>query len=164
MSDWFRTPVNAIPLAAIVPTLFALLVHYNPPTPVHILFITYPPGINALFILVSFGVSGIYLSFFMVVLAALIARLRGWRPEGTFRLGRWAYPIIIGALVYQVLMLLNILVPTGNSSPKAALFNYDWLTLGVVVIIVIIGAIYYLVSRPQDRIEARSTTAGTLSQ
>src|SRR5207302_7903623 len=35
VSDPFRTPVNAILLAAIVPTLFALLVHYNPPTPVH---------------------------------------------------------------------------------------------------------------------------------
>jgi amino acid transporter len=154
VSPRFHTPVNAVLLGAIVPAVFALLVHYNPAKPVHFLFITYPPGINALFILVSFGVSGIYLSFFMVVLAALIARLRGWRPEGSFRLGSWAYPVIILALVYQVLMLLNILVPTGLDSPKGALFNYDWLTLVVVVAIVVIGGVYYLVSRPQDRVAA----------
>ena len=60
--------------------------------------------------------------------------------------------MIIGALVYQVLMLLNIMVPTGLASPKGALFNYDWLTLMVVVVIVLIGVVYYMVSRPQDRI------------
>ncbi len=159
VSTRFRTPVNAVLLGAIVPVLFAFLVHFNPSKPVHFLFITYPPGVNALFILVSFGVSGIYLSFFLVVLAALIARLRGWRPEGSFKLGVWAYPVIIVALIYQVLMLLNILIPTGISSPKGALFNYDWLTLAVVVLIVAFGAVYYLVARPQNRIAAQGHAA-----
>jgi hypothetical protein len=35
--------------------------------------------------LVSFGVSGIYLSFLMTVIAAWIVRARGWVPEGRSR-------------------------------------------------------------------------------
>lgn len=103
-------------------------------------------------ILVSFGVSGIYISFFMIVLAALIARMRGWKPEGSFQLGRWAYPVIFLALAYQVVMLINILLPPGDSSPRALLFNFNWLTLVVVMVIVIIGAVYYLVARPDRKV------------
>lgn len=161
ISPHFHTPVNALLVAAIIPALFAFLVHFNPQKPIHILFVTYPPGVNALFILVSFGVSGIYLSFFMVVLASLIARIRGWRPEGAFQLKGWAYPVIAVALVYQVLMLLNILVPTGINSPKGELFNYDWLTLVVVVIIAIVGAAYYVVSRPHKRVAQRVVRGGS---
>lgn len=154
VSDRFHTPVNALILAAVIPAIFSLLVHYTPSKPIHILFFTYPANVNALFILVSFGVSGIYLSFMMIVAAALIARLRGWRPEGAFRLGGWAYPIMIVALAYQVAILLDILVPTGLTSPKGELFNYDWMTLIVVVIILLIGGIYYVIRRPDRRVEA----------
>jgi amino acid transporter len=152
VSPRFKTPVNAILLGAIVPLLFVFLVHYNPSKPVHILWFNYPPGINALLILVSFGVSGIYISFFMIVIAALIARLRGWKPEGHFKLGKWAYPVIFLALAYQVFMLINILLPSGDSSPRAVLFNFNWLTLVVVMLIVILGAIYYLIARPAKRV------------
>ena len=71
---------------------------------------------NALFILVSFATSGIHLSFQMVVVAALIARVRGWRPKG-FDLGRWAYPVYLVAIVYGVGMLVNIVYPGALSSP-----------------------------------------------
>ena len=49
--------------------LFVLLVFYSPAKDVHIGFITYPANINALVALVSFGVSGIYLSFLLTVIA-----------------------------------------------------------------------------------------------
>ncbi|MGH7904286.1 MAG: APC family permease [Candidatus Dormibacteraceae bacterium] len=152
VSGRFKTPVNALLLAAVIPALFALLAHYTPTKPIQIAFVTYPANVNALTLLVSFGVSGIYLSFLLVVIGSLVARSRGWRAEGAFRLGRWAYPVTVGALVYGFLMLLNIVVPTGINSPKGALFNYDWMTLLVMVVIVIIGAIYYLAARPQIRI------------
>jgi amino acid transporter len=152
VSHRFRTPVNAILLAAIIPALFTLLAHYTPSKPLHILFFTYPANVNALTLLVSFGVSGIYLSFFMIVVAAFVARLRGWRPQGRFRLGYWAWPVMIGALIYQIALLVDILLPTGINSPKAVLFNYDWMTLVVMLVIVIIGGIYYLAGRPQRRI------------
>lgn len=146
------TPVYAILLGAIIAALFALLVHITPKNNIHVLFVTYPAHLNALFALVSFGVSGIYLSFLMVTVAALIARLRGWRPEGSFRLGRWAYLVNIVAVGYGVLMLLNIVVPTGLNSPKSVLFNYDWMTFIVMLFILVIGAVYFLATRPDRSI------------
>ncbi len=149
-----ETPVNAILLAAIVPALFMLLVHFTPSKPIHVWFVTYPAHVNALTALVSFGVSGIYLSFMLVVLGALIARLRGWQPEGSFTLGRWAYPVLVLGLAYSAVMLLNIVLPTGISSPKGELFNYDWMTLIVVLFICLIGALYYFAAKPQLRVGA----------
>ncbi len=154
VSPRFNTPTNALWLAAILPAAFSLLVHFTPSEPIHILFFTWPASVNALFVLVSFGVSGIYLSFQMVVLATLIARTRGWRPDGSFQLGRYAWPVTIAALVWGVGMLVNILLPTGTDSPKGALFNYDWMTLIVMLTITLLGAIYYLSSKPQDRVAA----------
>jgi amino acid transporter len=146
------TPVYAILLGAIIPALFALLVHVTPTTNIHVLWVTYPAHLNALFALVSFGVSGIYLSFLMVTVAALVARLRGWRAAGRFRLGKWAYPVNIIAIAYGALMLVNILAPTGLTSPRSVLFNYDWMTLVVVLVILIIGALYFVSTRPDRKI------------
>jgi amino acid transporter len=147
-----RTPVGAILIAAIIPELLSFLVHFTPSKPIHIGFITYPAHVNALAALVSFGVSGIYISFQMVVLAYLIARARGWRPEGPFTLGRWGVPVAILGLIYGVSMIVNIVAPTGLTSPRGELFNFDWLTLLVVFVIVLIGAIYYAVARPHLQI------------
>jgi amino acid transporter len=154
VSARFRTPVWALLLAAVIPALFALLVHFNPGKPIHLGFITYPANVNALAALVSFGVSGIYLSFQLVVAGALIARIRGWKPAGAFTLGRFGYPVIIGAMIYGIAMLVNILAPTGVGSPKGQLFNYDWMTLLVVVLILIIGALFFFTARPQRRMAA----------
>jgi amino acid transporter len=156
VSPQFRTPVPALLVAAIIPALFSLLVHFTPTHPLHLGFITYPANVNALFILVSFGVSGIYLSFMMVVYAALIARARGWRSTG-FSLGMWALPVYLGAAAYGTLMFINIVVPTGVDSPRGALFNYDWMTLVVLLAIMILGAVYFAISRPDRRIALRST-------
>ncbi len=67
----------------------------TPSSNISIGFITIPAHVNALFLLVSFAVSGIYLSFLLVVLGALIARLRGFQAQGAFRLGAWALPVMI---------------------------------------------------------------------
>ena len=72
----------------------------------------------------SFGVSGIYLSFLMTVIAAWIARARGWVPEGRFTPGRWGMVVTIIAALYLGLMLINVVVPTGLPSPRAY-FNLD---------------------------------------
>ena len=68
MHPRFRTPVNALLAGAVVTVLFVLLVFYSPAKDMHIGFITYPANINALVALVSFGVSGIYLSFLLTVI------------------------------------------------------------------------------------------------
>jgi hypothetical protein len=124
----------------------------NPANPVHILWFTYPAKINALYALVSFATSGIYLSFFLTVLGALIARLRGWTPSGSFTLGKWGMPVTIGGLVYLGLMLLNIVWPSSLSSGRGMLFNYGWVTLLVMLIIVLIGAAYEGLARPGKKI------------
>ncbi|MGA9920902.1 MAG: hypothetical protein WBR23_06605 [Candidatus Dormiibacterota bacterium] len=151
ISPRFETPVNAVLLAAILPAQFTLLVHISPSKPIVVGFVTYPADVTPLTALVSFGVSGIYLSFLMVVLAAVVARLRGWKAEGTFRLGAWAWPVLIGAAVYGARMLANILIPTGINSPKGELFNFDWLSLLVVVFICLIGALYFFLAHPHRR-------------
>lgn len=150
ISKRFKTPVVALAVAAVIPALFALLARATPAKPLHVLFFTYPAKVNALFILVSFATSGIYLSFQMVVVAALIARIKGWRPRG-FNLGRWAYPVYVVAIIYGVGMLVNIVYPSALTDPRAELFNYGWMTLVVMFVILIIGAIVYLARQPQLR-------------
>ena len=44
-------------------------------------------------------------------------------------------------------MLVNIVAPTGLSSPRAY-FNLDWITLTVMVVIALAGALYFVIGRP----------------
>ena len=151
VSPRFSTPVNALLIAGIVPVLFTLLVNVNPAKNVHILWFVYPAGINALTALVSFGVSGIYLSFLLTVIGSMIARARGWKPDGPFRLGRWAWPVSVLAALYLLAMLIDIVLPSGLGSPRGTLFNFDWITLVVVLVLAIIGAVYFFIARPDRR-------------
>jgi len=137
----------AILVVMVFAALFVLLVFASPSTDKHFLFITYPGGVNALVALVSFGVSGIYLSFLLTVIAALVARARGWIPEGRFTLGSWGVPVTVSAIVYLGLMLINVVLPSGLSSPRG-LFNIDWITLVVMFVIAVVGAAYFFAARP----------------
>ena len=56
--------------------------------------------------------------------------------------------INIIALVYLAVMLVNIVIPTGLASPRGALFNLDWVTLVVMVLIGIVGLIVYVLAQP----------------
>jgi amino acid transporter len=142
----FRTPVNALLAGAVVTVLFVLLVYYTPDHNVKIGFITYPAKTSALTTLVSFGVSGIYLSFLLTVIGAAIARRRGWAPQGAFRLGKWGWTVTIIAIVYLGLMLINVVAPTGLTSPRGY-FNLDWITLMVMVIVAVVGLVLFLIGR-----------------
>jgi amino acid transporter len=146
VSPKHATPVNAILLGTIVPFLFLLLVLLNPSRPVHLLWFDYPANVNALYALVSFATSGIYLAFFLTVLGALIARARGWRPGGVFTLRRWGLPVTAAGAVYLLAMLLNIVWPSSLDSGRAV-FNYGWVTLLVMAIIVGAGAAYEAIAR-----------------
>jgi len=147
----FRTPVNALLVGAIVSVLFVLLVYYQPGKNVKLGFITYPAHTTALYSLISFAVSGIYLSFLLTVIAAIVARARGWVPEGSFQLGRWGWTVSLVAALYLGLMLLNVVVPTGLTSGRG-LFNLDWITLLVMFIIAVVGAAYFLIARPDRKV------------
>jgi amino acid transporter len=148
----FKTPVNALLIGALVAVLFALLVFLSPGEDKHLGFITYPADVNGLVALVSFGVSGIYLSFFLTVIAAIIARARGWVPKGSFRLAGWGWTVYIIAAVYLGLMLVNVVVPTGLTSARGY-FNIDWITLLVIFGIALVGAAYFIAARPDKKIE-----------
>lgn len=151
VSPRHRTPVNAILVGTVVPFLFLLLVLVNPSKVVHILWFDYPANVTALYALVSFATSGIYLAFLLTVFGALLARLRGWKPSGAFTLGRWGFPVTLGGGLYLLLMLLNIVWPSSLSSGRAV-FNYGWVTLLVMAIIVLAGAFYEAAARPDRRI------------
>ena len=152
ISPRFHTPVNALVLGAVVPLLFTLMVNITPAKDTKILWFTYPANVSALVSLVSFGVSGIYLSFFLTVLGALIARSRGWKPSGHFTLGSKGMIVNIIALVYLSVMFINLVIPTGLGSPRGALFNLDWVTLVVMIVIAIVGGIVYMIAQPAKHI------------
>ena len=101
---------------------------YSPANDIHIGFITYPANINAL---VVAGV--VRRQRHLLVVPAdgdRGDRRAGARlgPEGQFRLGRGAGRCASSPLVYLGLMLVNVVVPTGLSSPRGY-FNLDWITL-----------------------------------
>jgi amino acid transporter len=150
--DRFRTPVNALIGGAFVTILFVLLVFLSPKHNIHIWFVTYPANTNVLVSLVSFAVSGIYLSFLLTVIGAAVARARGWVPEGSFRLGKWGWAVTIAALAYLGLMLINVVFPSGLSSGRAY-FNLDWITLSVMFVITVVGALYFFIARPDRTVK-----------
>ena len=72
---------------------------------------------DALVAIISFAAMGMYLGFQMVVLAALRARLKGWRPAGKFSLGAWGLPVNVLALVWGVLGMVNMAWPRTPDAP-----------------------------------------------
>jgi amino acid transporter len=150
INERFKTPVNALFGGALITVVFVVLEFLSPTHNIKILFFTYPANTSVLLSLVSFGVSGIYLSFLLTVIGAMIARKRGWIPAGQFKLGKWAWPVSIAAAVYLGLMLVNVVAPTGLASPRAE-FNLDWVTLVVMAIVALIGLlIYFSAHRARD--------------
>ena len=164
----FRTPVNALVAGSVVTLLFVLLVFASPDHDIKFGFITYPANTNALLALVSFATSGIYLSFLMTVVGAIVARRRGWIPEGSFRLGRWAWPVSLAAAAYLALILVDIVYPSGVTSPRA-LFNIDWITLAVMVVVALVGLVMFALRRtessgaaPAPAVPVTDATAGAV--
>ncbi len=147
VSDRHRIPVNALLGGAFVTVLFVLLEFVSPARNVRILWFTYPANTSALVSLVSFGVSGIYLSFLMTVIGSMIARARGWIPAGAFRLGRWGWTVSVIATAYLALMFVNVVIPSGLASARAY-FNIDWITLLVMLVIALVGGVYFVIGRP----------------
>jgi len=98
----------------------------------------------------------IYLSYFLGNIVIMRARTRGWpRASAPFRLGRWGMLVNVVALLYGGAMLVNFAWPRAASNPKpeqtAGLLSFGLGFLNkipilwtVVVVIALIGAIYYL--------------------
>jgi amino acid transporter len=100
----------------------------------------------------------IYLSYFLGNLVIMRARLRGWpKTSAPFRLGRWGLLVNVVALLYGGAMLINFAWPRPASNPKpnqtAGLLSFGWSWLNgipilwtVVVVITLIGLVYFLVT------------------
>jgi amino acid transporter len=102
---------------------------------------------NAIATIISFASVGIYIAFQMIVLAALVARARGWRPAGTFRLGAWAWPVNIVALAYGLSAIVNMSWPRSPADPWYSNYGVIVTTCGVIVL----GLIYMVAGHPYDR-------------
>jgi len=98
-------------------------------------------------VLTSFAVVGIYLAFQMIMVASLVARARGWQPQGYFRLGGWAWPITIVGLVYGIGMMINLARPTSYSGP----WYIDYEVLLSTAAVLIFGVIVWLTQRARIR-------------
>jgi hypothetical protein len=96
----------------------------------------------------------------MIVLAALIARAKGWRPAGPFTLAGWGWTVNLIALVYGVSAIINILWPRPQTpnDPWYVLFGMLATTVGVVVV----GGLYMMVAKPYERGQAPAGDAHRL--
>jgi hypothetical protein len=73
------------------------------------------------------------------------------QPGGPVRRVRPDDPVSVLALAYLGLMLLNVVAPTGLTSPRGY-FYLDWITLLVMVVVAVVGAVCFFVTRPDRRV------------
>jgi len=100
----------------------------------------------------------IYLSYFLGNLAILRARLNGWpKTPAPFKLGRWGLVVNVVGLLYGAAMLINFAWPRAASNPTpkqtGLLLNFHIGFLNgipilwtVIVVIALIGVIYYAIT------------------
>lgn len=101
---------------------------------------------NAIATIISFAAVGIYISFQMIVLAALIARSKGWQPAGPFTLKGWSWLVNVLALAYGVAAIVNILWPRSPADPWYVNYGMLVTTVGVLVL----GGLYMIAAKPYE--------------
>ncbi len=135
LSERTRVPVNALLFAGIVPAFIAIAG----------LFLK-----KMVETIVVSSATGIYVAFQMIVLGALIARAKGWKPSGAFRLGIWAWPVNLAGFAYGVLAIINMAWPRSPQDPWYS--NYGVIVVWVVVFF--LGLFYAALFRPYDHGDA----------
>ncbi|MBI4059896.1 MAG: amino acid permease [Elusimicrobia bacterium] len=129
LSPRTRVPAAALAVTGVVPAAIAGLGYWLQ---------------DAVNTIISSAAIGIYVSFQMVVLGALMARARGWRPAGRFTLGAWGWPVNAAAFAYGAGAVLNMLWPRAPEAPWYV--NYAMLLTTVVTAGA--GAAYMLAGKP----------------
>jgi amino acid transporter len=137
--DRRHSPLPAIALTAVIACLGLLL------------------GLNSAAVgsLITFGTAAIYVSFLLIALAALIARLRGWRPAGNVRLGRAGLLVNALAVAWLSFETVNIAWPRESLAPAGAPWYQIWAAPLVLALIAAVGLSYLLLAKPQRRLRAK---------
>jgi amino acid transporter len=115
---------------------------------------------DAIATIISFASVGIYMAFQMIVIAALVARCRGWRPSGPFTLGTWGWPVTVVALAYGISAIVNMAWPRSPDTPWYSNYGVIVTSAGVLLL----GAIYMLLAKPYDRGNAPAGDAHRLAE
>lgn len=110
---------------------------------------------GALATIASYCTAGIYISFQMIVGAALYSRLRGWKPQGQFTLARWGWTINVAALIYGIATIINILWPRGLVEHWYTRFD----VLITVVVVLGSGLLYMTLGKPYTTSDAPAADA-----
>ena len=114
--------------------------------------------------LITFGSGGYYITFWLVCSAALYARLTGrWVPAGRFSLGRFALPVNIAAVAWLTFEAINIAWPRSVLAAPGAPFWQVWAIVLIFGVLLVVGVVYVLVRRPQDRVRT-SAAMGDLTE
>src|SRR6266446_2775899 len=119
MSPGHHVPANALIVMGAIPALIALSALWLQ---------------DAIATIISFAAIGIYISFQMIVLGALIARAKGWRPAGPFTLGTRGWLVNGLALAYGVTALVNMMWPRSPNDPWYANYGILITTLGILLL------------------------------
>jgi amino acid transporter len=143
LSPGRHIPAKALMVAGAIPALIALSA----------LWLT-----DAIATIISFASVGIYIAFQMIVIAALVARARGWRPAGSFTMGGWGWTVNVVALVYGLCAIVNMSWPRSPADPWYSNYGVIVTSLGVIAL----GLVYMVVARPYDRGKAPSGDAHRL--
>ncbi len=106
---------------------------------------------TALTTVISFAACGIYVAFQAVVLAALVARAKGWVPKGKFTLGRWGLLVNVSALVYGVAGAVNLAWPRGG---EGIAWYQQWSVIMGLALVIGGGILYLFLGHPHLRGDA----------
>jgi amino acid transporter len=132
LSPHTHVPTASLVMAGVIPSIIAVSGLWLP---------------NAVATIINFAAIGIYVAFMMIVLAALIARMRGWQPAGPFTLGAFGWAVNVTALAYQIFAIINMAWPRSPNDPWWS--NYAMIVTTVTVVAA--GIVYMVLGRPYDR-------------
>lgn len=127
-------PDNAMIVSCLLPVTICVWVYFQP---------------DNLARITAFAVIGIYISFQMVVLAALRQRLKGWKPAGEWSVGGWGMLVNVLALAYGLCGIWLLAQPAESSS-----FIDRWTVLVGLAVVVVSGLMYMVLARPFGRSNA----------
>jgi amino acid transporter len=140
VSRRFHMPPGAVAVAAVIPALITLM----------------PTATVAR--IITFAVVGIYVSFQLVVFAALVARRRGWVPAGAFTLGPRGWIINAAALAYGVaaIVILSDKTPAYGSG-----FFDRWLVPISASVVAAVGLAYLFIAQPKATVREDARAGAT---